>query len=60
MFKDSEDTLKVWPDRHFELVYKITLTQRTLVIDTSINNTGAEKPLDFTYCLHTYFKVIAT
>mmetsp|Transcript_109414 Transcript_109414/g.274060 ORF Transcript_109414/g.274060 Transcript_109414/m.274060 type:complete len:402 (+) Transcript_109414:81-1286(+) len=48
------EMLKKWPSE-FEFFYKVILGAKSLSLKMEVTNTGAQ-PLEFTGCLHTYFR----
>jgi len=48
------EMLKKWP-HEFEFIYTVSLGAKSMSLKMEVTNTGS-KPLEFTGCLHTYFK----
>jgi len=48
------EMLKKWPFE-FEFVYRVSLGAQSMNLKMEVTNTGS-KPLEFTGCLHTYFR----
>lgn len=53
--EDNEETRKMWNYR-FKLTYKVTLLEKALRMEFTVENTGTEE-FAFTCLLHTYFRV---
>mmetsp|Transcript_109416 Transcript_109416/g.274072 ORF Transcript_109416/g.274072 Transcript_109416/m.274072 type:complete len:347 (-) Transcript_109416:213-1253(-) len=53
LIPDAE-MLKKWPSE-FEFVYRVSLGAKSISLKMEVTNTGPQ-PLEFTGCLHTYFR----